>query len=452
MRIRRKCSIKKCVYFALIGGLLAIIRFNFQKNDGLDEQIVPVDQQQKREVKPKSPAIAKKPWYFKNGELYPGPAIDYSLGVQRQAIVHKLLPDQVLQNDRIANQLMYVPHNYAEIKTSGKLKTILLPHGLLKWNVTKGREIFLSDKCPVDTCQITEDNALADTADMIIHKEFVKPMGKPLRKSKQINMIFSRAKYVQAPDTINWTASYRRESTIVAPYMKWMYYNEQFQDKPQDRNFAEHKRKKVAWFVSNCKTENNRFKYALELQKYIEVDIYGECGKLRCSKSTPEKCFKLLEKNYKFYLAFENCNCKDYITQKFLVNALDRGVVPIVMGARPEDYLALAPRHSFIHVDNFDSPKALAAYLKVLDRNDELYNSYFMWRGTGEFIETYFWCRVCAMLHYDADLRKQQQNRSSNENLSSGMCSLSSWKGRAKTYDGTNHRGGLPIGYPMMRD
>ena len=36
-------------------------------------------------------------------------------------------------------------------------------------------------------------------------------------------------------------------------------------------------------------------------------------------------------------------------------------IVPIVMGARPEDYARLAPPHSYIHVDDFESPKELAA-------------------------------------------------------------------------------------------
>lgn len=129
----------------------------------------------------------------------------------------------------------------------------------------------------------------------------------------------------------------------------------------QDRNFAQNKTKKVAWFVSNCGARNGRLNYAHELQKHIQVlkfsdekpkknlisflflhiqiinpfpqvDIYGSCGAFKCSRNSPNKCFEILNRDYKFYLAFENSNCKDYITEKFFVNALNRNILPIVMG------------------------------------------------------------------------------------------------------------------------
>ena len=50
------------------------------------------------------------------------------------------------------------------------------------------------------------------------------------------------------------------------------------------------------------------------------------------------------------------------------------------MGARPEDYEKASPFHSYIHVDDFDSPKELAEYLKMLDQDDEKYNEYFKWK------------------------------------------------------------------------
>ena len=55
-------------------------------------------------------------------------------------------------------------------------------------------------------------------------------------------------------------------------------------------------------------------------------------------------------------------------------------LVPIVMGARPQDYKRAAPYKSFIHVDDFDGPQELAEFLKTLEEDDELYNDYFRWK------------------------------------------------------------------------
>ena len=65
-------------------------------------------------------------------------------------------------------------------------------------------------------------------------------------------------------------------------------------------------------------------------------------------------------------------------------------VIPIVMGAHPNDYKNMAPPKSYIHVDRFKSPLELANYLLFLDKHNDLYNSYFHWQGTGEFINTKF--------------------------------------------------------------
>ena len=55
-------------------------------------------------------------------------------------------------------------------------------------------------------------------------------------------------------------------------------------------------------------------------------------------------------KQFKFYLAFENSKCKDYISEKFFQNAVLSGAVPIVLGAERKEYEKFLPRGSFIHV------------------------------------------------------------------------------------------------------
>lgn len=58
--------------------------------------------------------------------------------------------------------------------------------------------------------------------------------------------------------------------------------------------------------------------YVRELQKYVSVDVYGSCGPLKCGQTFLDThCYQqVLAPNYKFYLAFENSLCQDYITEK----------------------------------------------------------------------------------------------------------------------------------------
>ena len=75
-------------------------------------------------------------------------------------------------------------------------------------------------------------------------------------------------------------------------------------------------------------------------------------------------------------------------------------VLPIVMGPKRSYYELVAPKNSFIHVDDFGSPKELADYLHLLDSDFRLYNEYFRWKNSGTIIQdTRFYCRLCAMLH-----------------------------------------------------
>ena len=313
-----------------------------------------------------------------------------------------LYPEENPGSDRVLEQLDYRPCG-----NSSKTKKILIWSGVGNWGGIKpknGKEVFEREECPVSNCVLTSDkNDLA--ADLVIFKDgnglprFQKPHG-------QLWMIYLLESPLHVASSLNrfdWTATYRRDSTIVAPYFKWRYFDSAVISAPQMTNYADKKTKQVAWFVSNCNAKNKRLEYAEELQKYIGVDIYGTCGDKKCPRHSSD-CKSMLSSDYKFYLSFENSNCRDYITEKFFNNALQHNIVPIVMGATLEDYNAVAPHGSFIHVDQFGSPKELATYLHKLNENDELYNQYFQWKGTGDFIKTKFFCRVCAMLHYHQEI------------------------------------------------
>ena len=69
------------------------------------------------------------------------------------------------------------------------------------------------------------------------------------------------------------------------------------------------------------------------------------------------------------------------------------------MGAPKKDYQAIAPPNSFIHVDDFESPRHLADYLSNISDDVNLRRQYLEWHNTGVFIDTDIWCRFCALLH-----------------------------------------------------
>ncbi|XP_064634590.1 glycoprotein 3-alpha-L-fucosyltransferase A-like isoform X2 [Lineus longissimus] len=305
-------------------------------------------------------------------------------------------------DDRIVTQLMHIPEAVKEEQKKPfykqKLKTIVF------WNsggIVEGRQRLLDDGCPVSQCYLSRNSRLLDKADAVL---FTRMMPRGLTKRNgQIWVYFSLESPLHTSTLrhvrglVNWTATYRRDSVIVAPYEKFVPYTAGVTEKPQQKNYASGKTKMVAWLVSNCAAKSNRGKVAQELSRYVRVDIYGRCGHYTCRKGEA-KCFELLDKDYKFYLSFENSNCRDYITEKFYLNGMQHDIIPIVFGATRADYERSVPKHSFIHVDDFKDLRQLASYLKMLDKNDTLYNDYFKWKGTGRFINTFFFCRLCAML------------------------------------------------------
>jgi hypothetical protein len=129
-------------------------------------------------------------------------------------------------------------------------------------------------------------------------------------------------RFSSPPNSVNWTATYRSDSDIVLPSGKWVYYDPHVTTAYQAKNYAANKTKQVAWLISHCDSKpTNRLQYGRELQKFIGVDIYGKCGNMSCPKGH-KKCRQMLDNDYKFYLAFENSNCNEYITEKFFFNGL----------------------------------------------------------------------------------------------------------------------------------
>lgn len=307
-------------------------------------------------------------------------------------------------------------------KISNKTKTILI------WDIRNhiDFQVLIDEKwlnrCPIRDCYLTRERTLSalHQADAVIfNAPPLKYQDFPFdshRRAEQRYIFLSPEPPVLFADDIekfnhlfNWTMSYKRDSDI--PYL---YGSVEPRSRPIKKlsvhDATKGKTKLVAWFVSHCFTQSRREAYVQQLAQLIDVDIYGDCSNnsLKCAQNSTthlsdDSCYDMLERDYKFYLAFENSLCQDYVTEKFF-KILQRRIIPVVLGEA--DYSSIAPGHSYIDARKF-SPQGLATYLKKLAENDTLYNGFFHWKNKYSVTVRYpdmaqkALCHLCEKLHTD---------------------------------------------------
>ena len=283
---------------------------------------------------------------------------------------------------------------------------------ILAWTLEPGKR-WSSNYVLDGKCEFIDNNLdVYNTSDVVIFKARMLREGLPSYRPPGQRWIYYEwesaansmlKRYAQENDLetvnyFNYSMTYSRTSTIFMPYGECIGLSK----RPVGINEAisdilQNKKKLVVWMVSNCFTGGGREKYVRDLQKYIPVDIYGNCGTLSCYND--RDCVKHLT-GYKFYLAFENSVCGEYMTEK-LWRSFEWGLVPVVYGGLG-GYKEALPPHSYIDVADFSSPENLAKYLLEVHANDTLYRKYFSWK-------TKFHCgivsrdgnmeRICSHLH-----------------------------------------------------
>ena len=263
--------------------------------------------------------------------------------------------------------------------------------------------------CPVNQCFTTNDRTLLNqTNALIFHSRDINIADLPSHRLPHQRWIFYNLEppvfttfdnnlFDKVNTMFNWTMTYRKDSDVYHPYSVDPFF--QLRNVIPDSEQLRHKKRKVAWFVSNCYPTSQRSEYVNELNKHIEVDIFGKCGSNSCTDRPT--CNHMLSTDYKFYLAFENSLCRDYVTEKFF-NALVNDVVPIVYGGA--NYSSLISKDAFIDINDFKSPRELASYLNYLNSNATAYQSYFHWRRRpASWREVPYqrrsFCQLCQMLH-----------------------------------------------------
>ena len=271
--------------------------------------------------------------------------------------------------------------------------------------------------CRVQSCRITYDRNDLLISDAVLFHGMDLPSAPDMKNiaknkpSKQRWIFFMHESPKITPfDQVlyngffNWTMTYRKDSDFFVPYRFYIRLDpeEVAHRQTEITNYAEGKDKLAVWSVSHCGLLRDDF--VRKLTKYINVDIFGACSKLfkrteTCPRSSSACRQKLMR--YKFYLAFENAFCVDYITEKYWYTPFDHNMIPVVMGGAAYEDPGLTIPGSFINAANFPSVEALAKYLLFLDSNDTAFNEYFSWRKEFKPVKTpeSWTCRVCAALH-----------------------------------------------------
>jgi hypothetical protein len=272
---------------------------------------------------------------------------------------------------------------------------------------------FLKNNCPVTNCEFTNDEFKLNKSHLVLFEmgtntyKFI-----PSRRLSNQRYVFvlyespaNTIDFSQYNNFFNLTSTYESNSDFPGFYsassIKWAT-NESFNE---NYDFSAKKFKFSAAVISNCNDKSSRLNYINELNKYISVDIFGNCGKpcpqYYTNTSIKDECKRIISKEYKFILSFENSVCKDYITEKFF-NILSYDIIPVVRGgAHYDEYV---PKSGYIDAHDFKSAQDLAQYLIYLDSNKTAYNSYFKWKKHVQFYTAlnihYGFSPICDMCIY----------------------------------------------------
>ena len=190
----------------------------------------------------------------------------------------------------------------------------------------------------------------------------------------------------------NWTLTYKLDSDVVGKYFN--VRPGQFQNGfDSHKDYLEEKTIEVSALISNCMY--NRLKVVRSLMEHINVNLMGKCNNNRMSA----KHIQLQIRRSKFYFAFENSLCLDYVTEKTYKNSYENEAVPVILSGANLSNPQIVPPGSYIDATKFKSAKELADYLKYVGSSKERYNKFFEWRDKWSITRVAWDCNLCKKLH-----------------------------------------------------
>ena len=262
-----------------------------------------------------------------------------------------------------------------------KLKRISFYNQVTFQNVRKIRSLPYFKDCEVKNCIMSFNKGEANLSDAVIFNwrspPELKTVSKYRRPQGQIWIFIQHEttnsyNFVKRFPSFNWTMTYSKHSDIFLPYGLLKRKEGGITVKRDYIKIAKNKSKDALWIVSHCKTSGKRELYVKNLQNYITVDILGSCGdRWKCGQRYDHdigNCFDILNSTYRYYLAFENDICQEYITEKFFEN-YKYDLIQIVRGGDPSSRTINASKNAFISTSDFSNVHELGKYLQRLSRN-----------------------------------------------------------------------------------
>ncbi|KAK4874446.1 hypothetical protein RN001_013806 [Aquatica leii] len=337
------------------------------------------------------------------------------------------LSQEQIQNLSVLGRILYLD------ETPKPIISRLVPYKILLWRFDGDMPVRHEPNrsnplqgCALQNCVITNNDTEIATADLVVfhlhrtrsvknlpNRTTTKQIWAFLSDESPYNTFLYRTD--NDPETynnvFNWSMTYRITSDIPVAYGRTVA----LKNKGPKMDLAEWNKSKkqdvlVAIMMSNCNEQ--RMKYTKGLSEHMRVDIYGGCGTLKCDGHYYTDC-----KNtsvYKFYLAFENSMCEEYITEKLWWSGYHKQAIPIVLGGSKLSYHQSLPPNSYINVEDFPIPKDLATYLLHLNSSLSELEKFFEWKRNFQVINEhgYFesrsihYCRICEALNYNSKQTK----------------------------------------------
>ena len=318
--------------------------------------------------------------------------------------------------------LIAVENNRSDVKLKRILFYNQANHQIVR-NVSNSLNSPFFEQCLVKNCLMSFNKNDAPISDAVIinwqkqHSPltFTRPRDQVwIFVQHEATAIYTPKMFQGVQNSFNWTMTYSEHSDLPLPYgaLKVKSINTM----PQ-RNYlavSKNKTKDALWIVSHCKTESEREKYVDILKQYLNIDILGKCGRRwHCGKRYNHEagdCFSILNSTYRYYLAFENALCSEYITEKFYEN-YNYDIIQVLRAGDAQNRPIKMDKNVYISSADFKDAHDLGRYLRSLSLDNEKYAEILSEKDRYEaiqYVELFKerMCEICMRLNKLEDYKK----------------------------------------------